>query len=249
MRSRVLPALAIGVLLVGGACGDDDEDARRDTTTSSSTTTTMALPDYSNFASTDQVALNLDKSIMTKAEVQAALGLSAPPAEYRGTGNSPPPPQGPLNLDGMAAVFPSPAYKDALVDGKATVGANRTAADAASGRVINILAVKFESAASAQKFVVFATNVATSLGNAKVVPHPEFKVGVLPGQVVRVPPSQGATPPTEIVVASVLYANGLYYQMSITAPVDAVTDDTAIAFAKAQHAKYELRVLELNLGG
>lgn len=246
MRSRALPALAIGILLVAGACGDDDDDAS-DTTTTSSTTTTPG-PDYSAFKSTDQMAVNLDKSIMTAAQVQAAAGLSTPPAEYKGTGNSAPPPQGPLNLDGIAAVFPNPAYKGALEDGKAGVGANRTVVDASSNRVFNILAVKFESAATAQKFVAFATNVATTLGGAKVTPHAEFKIGVLPGQVVKVPPSAGATPPTEITVASVLYANGIYYQASITAPVGTVTDDTAIAFAKAQDAKYQLVTLKLSLG-
>ena len=247
MRSRALSALAIGVLLVAGACGDDDE-ASKDTTTTSSTATTAPLPDYTRFKSTDQLAVNLDKSIMTSAEVQAALGLSAAPTAYKGTGNSPPPPQGPLNLDGIAAVFPSEAYKGALEDGKAGVGANKTVVDASSGRVLNILAVKFESAATAQTFVVFATNVATAVGGAKVTPHPEFKVGVLPGQTVRVPPSAGATPPTEITVASVLYPSGIYYQASITAPVGAVTDDTAIAFVKAQDAKYQLAVLQLDLG-
>lgn len=238
MRTRLLPVLAVALLSIAGACGDDDE-ASDTTTTTASTTTTMPPPDYSAFKSTDQVALNLDLSIMTAAEVQAAAGLSAAPVEYKGTGNSPPPPQGPLNLDGMAAVFPSPAYKGALEDGKASVGANKTVADAATGRVFNILAVKFESAATGGNFVKFATNVATSLGGAKVAEHPEFKVGVLPGQVVRVPPSAGATPPTEIVVASVMYPNGVYYQASITAPVGAVTDDTVIAFVRAQDAKYQ----------
>lgn len=247
MRSRALPALAIGLLLVAGACGDDDDEAS-DTTTTSSTTTTPG-PDYSTFKSTDQVAVNLDKSIMTSAEVQVALGLSSAPAEYKGTGNSPPPPQGPLNFDGIAAVFPSEAYKGALEDGKATVGANKTVVDASSGRVINILAVKFESAATAQKFVVFATNVATAVAGGTATPRPDFKVGVLPGQVVKVPPSAGATPPTEITVASVLYENGVYYQASVTAPVGSVTADTVIAFVKAQDAKFQLVKLELSLGG
>lgn len=238
MRSRVLATVSIGALLVAGACGDDDE-ASDTTTTTASTTTTTPPPDYSAFKSTDGVAVSLDGSILTAAEVQAAAGLSAVPVEYKGTGNSPPPPQGPLNLDGMAAVFPSPAYKGALEDGKASVGANKTVADPASGRVFNILAVKFESATTGGKFVTFATNVATSLGGATVTPHPEFKVGVLPGQVVRVPPSAGATPPTEIVVAGVMYPNGVYYQASITAPVGSVTDDAAIAFVRAQDAKYQ----------
>ncbi|HEX2038289.1 MAG TPA: hypothetical protein VHF47_01010 [Acidimicrobiales bacterium] len=249
MRSRALAVLAIGVLLVAAACGDDGDDEAGDTTTTTaSTTTTTPLPDYSRYRSSDQVAINLDQSIMTATEVQAAAGLSATPVEYKGTGNSPPPPQGPLNLDGMVAVFPSPAYKGALEDGKASVGANKTVADAASGRVFNILAVKFESAATGGNFVKFATNVATTLGGAKVADHPEFKVGVLPGQVVRVPPSAGATPPTEIVVATVMYPNGVYYQASITAPVGTVTDEAAIAFVRAQDAKYQSVKARLNLG-
>jgi hypothetical protein len=247
MRSRALPALAIGLLLVAGACGDDDDEAS-DTTTTSSTTTTAPGPDYSKFKSTDQVAVNLDQSLMTAAEIQAAAGLSATPAEYKGTGNSPPPPQGPLNLDGIAAVFPSEAYKGALEDGKASVGANKTVVDASIGRVFNVLAVKFESATTAQNFVAFATNVATTLGGAKVTPRADFKVGVLPGQVVTVPPSAGATPPTEITVASVLYPNGVYYQASVTAPVGVVTADTVIAFVKAQDAKYQGLKSLLGLG-
>jgi hypothetical protein len=248
MRSRVLPALAIGLLLVAGACGDDDDEASDTTTTTAATTTSTAGPDYSKFKSTDQVAVNLDQSIMTSAEIQAAAGLSATPAEYKGTGNSPPPPQGPLNLDGIAAVFPSEAYKGALEDGLASVGANKTVVDASTGRVFNVLAVKFESATTAQKFVAFATNVATTLGGATVTPRPDFKVGVLPGQVVKVPPSAGATPPTEITVASVLYANGVYYQASVTAPVGAVTADTVIAFVKAQDTKYQSVKSLLGLG-
>src|SRR5919109_2693383 len=164
MRSRALVAVLVGVLLVAGACGDDDEETSDTTTTSSSTTTTTAV-DYTKFKSTDQVAVNLDQSILTAAEVQAAAGLSAAPTEYKGTGNAPPPPQGPLNLDGIAAVFPSEAYKGALEEGKASVGANHTYVDK-SGLVLNVLAVKFESATTAGTFLKFATNVATTLGGA-----------------------------------------------------------------------------------
>ena len=245
MGSRALSAVLVGILLVAGACGDDDESS--ETTTTSSTTTTTTV-DYSKFKSTDEVAVNLDQSLMTAAEVQAAIGLAATPVEYKGRGNSPAPPQGPLNLDGIAAVFPSEAYKAALEEGKAGVGANRTYADPSGALVLNLLAVKFESATTAQNFVQFATNVATTLGGAKVVPHPEFKVGVLAGQVVKVPPSAGATPPTEITVTSVLYANGVYYQTSITAPVDQVIDATGIAFATAQDKKYQSVKAKLNLG-
>lgn len=247
MRSRGLAAVVIGILLVTGACGDDDESEATTTTTSSTTTITTTAVDYSRFQSTDKVAVGLDGSLMTAAEVQAAAGLSAAPTEYKGTGNAPPPPQGPLNLEGIAAVFPSPAYKGALEESKASVGANRTFVDTTSGLVLNVLAVKFESATSAQKFVQFSTNVATTLGGAKVTPHPEFKVGVMAGQVVKVPPSAGATPPTEITVASVLYANGVYYQTSITGLVDAVQDATAIAFATAQDKKYQSVKAKLDL--
>jgi hypothetical protein len=245
MRSRALSAVLIGVLLVAGACGDDDDESSDTTTTSSSTTTTTTV-DYTKFTSTDQVAVNLDQSILTAAEVQAAAGLPAAPVEYKGTGNAPPPPQGALNLDGIAAVFPSEAYKGALEEGKASVGANRTYV-AGSGLVLNVLAVKFESATTAGTFLKFATNVATTLGGAKVTPHPEFKIGVAAGQVVRVPPSAGATPPTEITVTSILFANGVYYQTSMTATPGAITDEAVIAFATAQNTKYQSVKARLDL--
>lgn len=240
MRSRALSAALVGILLVAGACGDDDEDSK-------ATTTTTTTVDYTKFKSTDKVAVSLDGSLLTAAEAGTAVGLQAPPVEYRGRGNSPAPPQGALNVDGIATVFPSEAYKGALEEGKATVGANRTFADPTGAVVLNVLAVKFESAATAQKFVAFATNVATTLGGAKVTAHPELKIGVLPGQVVRVPPSPGATPPTEITVASVLYPNGLYYQMSITGPVG-LQDGGVIAFVTAQDKKYQSVKAKLGLG-
>lgn len=228
--------LGLSLALVFAACGSDDDDSA-DTTTSttaaSTTSTTVELK------SDSPVAVALNTSLLTGAEVQAALALGAAPQPYPGTATAPPPPQGPLSLDGVAKVFPSEAYKGLLEQGGASVGANVSylVVSGASGYVVNILAIKFKDAASGGTFVQAATQVATTFGFAKANAHPELKVGITPGAVLVVPPGQGAT--NETVVTSALYSDGIYYQVSGSAPPGTVTDEVVIKLIQAQDAKYQ----------
>lgn len=240
---RVTRALRVsGVVIVVGlfgvafaACGGDDEDtaATTTTTTAPSTTTTVSLK------SDSAVAVALDGTILSAAEVQAALGLAAAPQPYQGTSASPPPPQGPLSLDGIAKVYPSDAYKGLLEQGEASVGANKShmVVVGQGGYVLNILAVKFKSAETGGLFVQSATGVATTFGGAKTNPHPEVRIGVTPGAVLVVPPAVGAT--NETVVTSALMPDGVFYQVSASAAPGSVKDDVVIKVLTAQAAKYE----------
>lgn len=231
-----LSAVAVGLslALVFAACGDDSDDAA-DTTTSTTapTTTTTSL------SSTSPVAVFLNTTLLSAAEVQAALSLSAAPQIYTGTASSPPPPQGPLSLDGIVKVYPDPAYKGILEQGNATVGANTSylVMSGTSGYVVNVLAVKFKDVAGGTTFVQTATQVAQSLGLAKSNAHPEVKIGVTPGAVLVVPPQAGSQ--NETVVTSALYADGVYYQISGSAPPGTVKDEVVIKLLQSQDAKYQ----------
>lgn len=227
----------MSVALLFAACGDDNKDSADTTTTSTtaaSTTSTTA-----SLKSDSAVAVFLNTSLLSPAEVQAALGLSAAPTPYQGTAAAPPPPQGPLSLDGVAKVFPSDAYKGLLEQGQATVGANVSylVVSGQSGYVVNVLAIKFKDVAGGGTFVQSATQVATTFGGAKANPHPELKVGTTPGAVLVVPPQQGSQ--NETVVVSALYADGVYYQISGSAPPGTVKDETVIKLIQAQDAKYQ----------
>jgi hypothetical protein len=155
---------------------------------------------------------------------------------------------GPLSLDGVTAVFPSPVYSGPLQQGHASVGANESYVDPSSKTVVDILAVKFESATTAAQFVQFATNVAVTVGQAKATPHTEVTVGVSPNQVLRVPPSPGANPPQEITVTAALYSNGVYYLVSEIAAPGTVQDSMVLTLLRAQDRKYQIKRASLGLG-
>lgn len=228
-----VPLLALSLVLA--ACGNDDDEADSTTTTTvASTTSTTA-----GLKSDSKVALALDDSILTAAEVKAALGLSAEPTVYQGNGTTPPPPQGPLSLDGVAKVFPDPAYKGLLEQGQASVGANKTylVVVGQGGYVVNVLAVKFKDATTGGTFVQAATQVATTFGGAKTNAHTEVKIGVTPGAVLVVPPAAGSQ--NETVVTSALYSDGVYYLVSGAAPPGTVKDELVIKLLTAQDAKYQ----------
>lgn len=237
-RSLRFSSLALGLsmaLLLAG-CGDDSDDAADTTTTSTTaapTTTTTSL------SSTSPVAVFLNSSLISAAEVQAALSLSAAPQPYTGTAAAPPPPQGPLSLDGIVKVYPDPAYKGILEQGGASVGANTSylVMSGTSGYVVNVLAVKFKDVAGGTTFVQTATQVAEGLGQAKTTAHPEVKIGVTPGAVLVVPPQAGSQ--NETVVIGALYPDGVYYQVSGSAPPGTVKQEVVIKLLQAQDAKYQ----------
>lgn len=235
-----LPVLVLAVALVFAACGNDKKDAAKDTTTTSttaaSTTTTTA-----NLKSDSAVAVALNDSILDAQQLQAALGLSAPPTVYQGNGTTPPPPQGPLSLDGVAKVLPDPAYKGLLEQGQASVGANKTylVQVGQGGYVVDILAVKFKDATTGGTFVTAATQVATTFGGAKTNIHDELHIGVAPNTVLVVPPAAGSQ--SETVVVSALYQDGVYYLVSALAPPGTLTDALVIKMLKAQDAKYQAK--------
>jgi len=240
-RSLRLPALllALGLAFGFAACGDDGDEGADDTTTTSSTTASSTTSTTASLKSDSAVAVALDGTILSAAEVQAALGLSAAPQPYAGTPAAPAPPQGPLTLDGIAKVYPSDAYKGLLQQGEASVGANKSqlVVVGQGGYVLNILAVKFKSAQTGGLFVQSASGVATTFGGAKTNAHPEVKIGVTPGAVLVVPPAVGAT--NETVVTSALMPDGVFYQVSASAPPVSVKDDVVIKVLTAQAAKYE----------
>jgi len=230
-------ALILAVGLVFAACGSSSKKAATTTTTTTAPTTTTSTTVV--LKSDSKVAAALDASILSAQQVQATLGLSASPTAYTGTAAAPGPPQGPLSLDGVAKVFPDPSYKGLLQQGNASVGDNRSylVPAGSSGYVLNILAVKFAAAKSGGLFAQSATLVATTFGGAKATQHPEVKVGTTPGAVLVVPPS--GTSQAETVVIASLYADGVYYLISTSAPPGAIKDATVIAVLKAQDAKYQ----------
>ncbi|MDQ1437467.1 MAG: hypothetical protein QOK43_1096 [Acidimicrobiaceae bacterium] len=231
-------ALAVFVL-AAGACGGSDKSGSGDKATTTSTTASTSTTSTTVLLTTDsKVAAALDGTILTAAEVQSALALPAPPQPFTGTGAAPPPPQGPLSLDGVAKVFPDPAYKGLLEQGEASVGANKTyAAAIGAGAVINVLAVKFKDATTGGTFVQSATQVATTFGGAKTNAHPEVKIGVVPAAVLVVPPAPGAQ--AETVVIATLYQDGVYYQVSSSAAPGSVKDEVVLKLLAAQDAKYQ----------
>jgi hypothetical protein len=238
-RSLRLSALVLALGLVFAACGDDGDDESSEDTTTTSTTAGTTTSTTASLTSTSAVAVALDGTLLSAAEVQSTLGLSAAPQPYQGTAAAPPPPQGALSLDGIAKVYPSDAYKGLLQQGEASVGANKShlVVVGQGGYVLNILAVKFKSAETGGLFVQSASGVATTFGGAKTNAHPEVKVGVTPGAVLVVPPAAGAT--NETVVTSALMPDGVFYQVSASAPPGSVKDDVVIKVLTAQAAKYE----------
>jgi len=232
----MFPALLVSLALVAGACGGSKKTAATTTTTTTAPTTTSTTA-AATLTSTDKVAVFLDGTVLTPAEVQAALGLAAAPTVYPGTASSPPPPQGPLSLKGIVAVFPSPAYEGLLQQGEASVGANHTYLVAGGPYTVNVLAVKFKSGDTGRLFVSSATSTAVSFGGAQQTQHPELSIGTQPNGVLRVPPTPPAT--NEQVVVGALYQDGVYYLVSAGAAPGKVADDIVIKVLKAQDAKYQ----------
>ena len=225
-------AVVLSLGLVFAACGSDDDDEADSTTTTTAASTTSTT---ASLKSESAVAVALDDSILSGQQMQAALGLSAEPTVYMGSAAAPPPPQGPLSLAGVIKVYPE-AYKGLLEVSGVKDGANKTY-QMPQGFIINILAVKYPTAEAGGSFVKSATELATTFGGAKSTAHAEVSIGTLPGAVLRVPPQAPST--NENVVMSVLYENGIFYQVSSTAPPGTVKDEVVIAVVKAQNAKYQ----------
>lgn len=254
MRRRALLVVLLGALV---ACGGDDTAATTTTraatttstaatTASTAATTTTTTIDPAKLKSDDKVALALNQTLLTTAELDTPPG--PPPGvekhvAYTGTAANPAPPQGPLSFEGVAAIFPSPVYRDPLTKGKASVGANTSfqaiVTGGQPGPVGNILAIKFESGETAKAFVETATAIAIQIGQAKQTDHPEVSIGILPGLILRVPPGPQDDPPLETLVTAALYDNGVYYLLSILAPPGAIPDDIILAELAAQDAKYK----------
>lgn len=233
-----LSALILAAGLLVAACGSSKSSSKSTTTTSTTTTTATTTTTTAVLTSNSALAVALDESILSGQQVASTLGLSAAAQPYVGTSAAPAPPQGGLSLDGVAAVFPDPSSYKGLLEGNATVGANRSFLVPAgtSGYVLNILAIKFNSAQAGQTFVQSATQLATTFANAKTNPHPEVKVGLTPGAVLVVPPRAPST--NETVVTAALYSDGVYYLVSTTAPSGAIKDEVVIKALKGQDAKY-----------
>ena len=160
-------AVALSLGLVFAACGGDDDGDAADNTTSTTagpTTSTTA-----SLKSDTAMAVALNDSIIDAQKVQAALGLSAAPTEYKGTAEAPAPPQGPLSLQGVIKVYPE-AYKGLLEISGAKDGANKTYL-MPQGFVVNILAVKYPTAEAGGAFVKSATELATTFAGGKSTAH------------------------------------------------------------------------------
>jgi hypothetical protein len=236
LSATVLVA-ALSLAVLAAACGGTKSASSTTTTT---TPTTMATTSTTSGSptSTDKVAVFLDGTILTPAELKAALHLKADPTVYAGTADAPALPQGPLSLAGVVKVFPSPAYEALLAQGGATVGANRTYLVTEGGPyLVNVLAVKFKNGDMGKLFVSSSTSTAVSFGQAQQTSHPELKAGVLPGIVLRVPPNPPST--TERVVSGALYQDGVYYLVSGGGPAGKVADDVVIKVVQAQDSNYQ----------
>jgi len=213
-------------------------------TTASPATTTTSPATASNptgLTSNDKVAIGLNASLLGASEVAGALGLATPPdPEPPGPQATP---QGPLNEQGILGVLPNATVYRPLYEGaKGGVGANVTYHAPAAKLIIDVLAIKFADQRGGQSFVQQATNIATSLAQGKVTPHPELSLGVLPAGeqgVLRVPPSVLADPTEETLLVDVLYPDGVFYVATIMAPPRTVTDGQMIALARAQDVKYQ----------
>lgn len=237
--------LAIGLVTVAG-CGGSGKKAAAPTTTgpapTTTTTSTTTAPASSGAASTDKVAIGLNASFLSAAEVQQALGLAATPTQ-EGAGPSATA-QGPLTEQGILSVLPNAAvYKPIYDKAGGGVGAN-VLYHATSPKVdIDILAIKFASQQGGQSFVQQAASIATTLAQGKATLHPEMGLGVLPASqqaVIRVPPGPLTDPTNETIVTDILYDNGIDYLVTLMAPPGTVTDAQVISLAKAQNAKYQV---------
>ncbi|HSS11552.1 MAG TPA: hypothetical protein VLL25_16825, partial [Acidimicrobiales bacterium] len=210
-------------------------------TTAASSTTSSTAAASGAFASTDKVAVALNGTLLSAAEVQQVLKLPATPGQEQPGPNSTP--QGPLNENGVLNVLPSAAvYKPLYDHAGGGVGANATYHLTSAKLDIGILTVKFATSAGGQSFIQKANNIVTTVAQGKATPHPDLGIGVLPAnmqQVVRIPPSAIADPTNETIVIDFLYGNGVAYLIDLVAPPGTMTDQQIISLAKAQDAKYQ----------
>jgi hypothetical protein len=237
------------VALVGvAACGGSGKKSAAPTTTgpapattATASTSTTAAPGSNGAVSTDKVAIGLNSSLLSAAEVQRGLGLSASPTQEAAGPQATA--QGPLTEQGILSVLPNAAvYKPIYDQAGGGVGANVLYHAASPKLDIDILAVKFADQQGGASFVQHAAGIATTLAQGKATLHPEMTLGVLsPAQqgVIRVPPGPLTDPTNETIVTDILYGNGVDYLVTLMAPPGAVTDAQVIALAQAQDAKYQ----------
>jgi hypothetical protein len=251
MASRVIRTGLCGVLVVAAAasCSTTKKKAAPPTTTATTPTTSSPstiAPGAS--ASTDPVALALNTTLLTPAEVQHALSLpSLPSTETPGASATA---QGPLTENGLLSVLPGSAvYKPMFERAGGSVGANATYH---SGKLdIDVAAIKFSNPAGAQGFMEQVISLATVLARGQARPHPELGVGVLPPRdrvVVRVPPSPIADADKETVATGLVYSNGVFFLASLLAPLGTITDQQVIDLAKAQDTKWSSARPQLGIG-
>jgi hypothetical protein len=250
MRSSLV-AGAVVVVIAAGACGGSSKKATpattgattapAPTTTTTAASTTSSAAGQGSFASTDKVAVALNGTLLTAAEVQQVLKLPATPGQEQPGPNSTP--QGPLNENGVLNVLPSAAiYKPLYDKAGGGVGANVTYHLQSAKLDVGILTVMFATAAGGQQFIQQATNIVTTVAQGKATAHPDLAIGVLPPSmqvVVRIPPSAIADPTNETIVVDFLYSNGVAYLVDVVAPPGSTTDQQIISLAKAQDAKYQ----------
>jgi hypothetical protein len=229
------------VLMAMAACSGSSKKTTAPTTAPPVTTATTAPSTAAGPATSDKVAVGLNRTLLTAAEVQQSVGLAAPPTpEVPGAKATP---QGPISEQDILNVLPNAAVYKPLYDGAGGGnGANVTYHVASPKIVIDILAVKFATQQGGQSFVDKATSIATTLAQGKATPHSELALGVLPAAdqaILRVPPGPVTDPTEETVVTDILYSNGAFYLVTLMSAPAAVTDTQVIALARAQDAKYQ----------
>lgn len=237
-------AVMLAVAVVGAAgCGGGAKKSAAPTTTIPApvTTTSTTASGAGGLISTDKVAVQLNRSLLSAAEVQRALALSVPPTQEAAGPTATA--QGPLTEQGLLSVLPNATvYKPIYDKAAGGVGANVLYHAATPKLDIDILTAKFATQAGGQSFVKQAADIATTFAQGKATQHPEMGLGVLPATlqvVIRVPPGPLTDPTNETIITDILYANGIDYLMTLMGPPGAVTDAQVIALAKAQDAKYQ----------
>jgi hypothetical protein len=253
MTVKATARATLGGLLAVALVSGCSSSKKKATLPASSTTPTSAAGSTTTapgaaVASSDPVAVALNSTLLTAAEVQQVLSLpSAPTAEPAGPASTP---QGPLTENGLLSVLPSAAvYKPIYDRAGGGVGANATYHSGALD--IDLAAIKFATASGGRTFVEQVITLATTIAQGSSVPHPQLPAGELPPKdrvVVRVPPSQLADPTHETVATSLLYNNGVFYLITLLSPLHGITDQQVVALATAQDAKYLRMQSQLHVG-
>jgi hypothetical protein len=230
--------LAAGSGLSGcGGSGSKKPAASTAPLTTTAPATTVSTLNAAQLRSDTTVAVALDKTILTQPEVVRAGFVGAGPSAA--TAGNRTLPQGPLNVNGVAAVLPGVlAYRNALTSGGAQVGANHTYLSTSGPVVVDLLAVKFTTLDGAKAFVQTASAIVQA-GGGKSTPHPEVHLGVLATAVVRALPAPGAVSQAETTVTGVLYDTGVYYLVTTQAAAGQVSDDQILGLLRAEDTKYQ----------